>query len=102
MTALCPTRERGREDPASDRYAQALVRTTRGGGMRALGLVVASAICLGVTSCGSDKTAAVMPDVTGKKLDVAKSAIGNAGYKDDVKVEGGGVFGVVNESNWEV
>src|SRR4051794_35271958 len=43
-----------------------------------------------------------MPDVTGKQLDVAKSAIENAGYKDDVKVEGGGVFGVINESNWEV
>jgi len=69
--------------------------------MRALRLAVALAILLGVTGCGSD-TNAVMPDVTGKKLDAAKSAIENAGYEDDVKVEGGGVFGVINESNWEV
>lgn len=69
--------------------------------MRALGLAIALAILLGGTGCGSDKNA-VMPDVTGKQLDVAKSAIENAGYKGDVKVEGGGVFGVINESNWEV
>jgi hypothetical protein len=43
-----------------------------------------------------------MPDVTGKKLDVAKSAIKDAGFEDEVKVDGGGVFGVVDESNWEV
>ena len=73
--------------------------------MRALRLIVALAVFLGLTGCGSDKNAvknAVMPDVTGKKLDVAKSAIEKAGYKDDIKVEGGGLFGVINESNWEV
>lgn len=43
-----------------------------------------------------------MPDVTGKKLDVAKSAIKDAGFEDEVKVDGGGVFGVIKESNWEV
>ena len=43
-----------------------------------------------------------MPDVTGKKLDDAKRAIKDAGVDDDVKVEGGGVFGIVVESNWEV
>jgi hypothetical protein len=43
-----------------------------------------------------------MPDVTGKKLDDAKSAIKGAGYGDEVKVDGGGLFGVVVESNWEV
>src|SRR3954453_10777504 len=69
--------------------------------MRALCLAVASAILLGFAACGSDKNA-VMPDVTAKKLDVAKSAIKDAGFEDEVKVDGGGVFGVIDESNWEV
>lgn len=43
-----------------------------------------------------------MPDVTGKKLDVANSDIKLAGFEDEVEVIGGGVFGVVQESNWEV
>jgi hypothetical protein len=43
-----------------------------------------------------------MPDVTGKTLDAAKIAIKAAGFDDEVEVEGGGVFGVVVESNWEV
>jgi hypothetical protein len=69
--------------------------------MRALRLVVALAILLGFAGCGSDKNP-VMPDVTGKKVDVAKSAIKDAGFEDEVTVDGGGVFGVINESNWEV
>ncbi|HEX7195344.1 MAG TPA: hypothetical protein VF364_00765 [Candidatus Limnocylindria bacterium] len=40
--------------------------------------------------------------MTGKKLDVAKSAIKAAGFEDDITVDGGGVFGVIKESNWEV
>jgi hypothetical protein len=43
-----------------------------------------------------------MPDVTGKKLDDAKSAIKDAGFDDEIKVDGGGLFGVVVASNWEV
>jgi hypothetical protein len=43
-----------------------------------------------------------MPDVTGMKLDAAKGDIEGAGYDDDVEVEGGGLFGVIKESNWEV
>jgi Domain of unknown function (DUF4839)/PASTA domain len=69
--------------------------------MRALLLTFAVAMLLGSASCGSDNNA-VMPDVTGKKLDVAKDAIKDAGFDDEVKVEGGGVFGVIDESNWEV
>jgi hypothetical protein len=69
--------------------------------MRALRLVVALAILLGFAGCGSDKNP-VMPDVTGKKVDVAKGAIKDAGFEDEVKVDGGGVFGVIDESNWEV
>ncbi len=69
--------------------------------MRALCLAVALAILLGFTGCGSAKNS-VMPDVKGKKLDVAKGAIKDAGFKDEVKVDGAGVLGVINESNWEV
>jgi Domain of unknown function (DUF4839) len=69
--------------------------------MRSRCLVVALAICLGFAGCGSDSNP-VMPDVTGKKLDVAKSAIKDAGFEDEVKVDGGGVFGVIDESNWQV
>ena len=43
-----------------------------------------------------------MPDVTGKRLDVAKDDIKAAGFEDKVKVLGGGVFGVLKDSNWEV
>src|SRR4051795_12399492 len=69
--------------------------------MRALCLTFAVATLVGFSGCGSEKNA-VMPDVTGKKLDVAKSAIKDVGFEDEVKVDGGGVFGVVKESNWEV
>jgi hypothetical protein len=54
-----------------------------------------------LAGCGSEKDA-VMPDVTGNKLDIAKSAIADAGVSDEVKVDGGGRFGVITESNWEV
>jgi hypothetical protein len=43
-----------------------------------------------------------MPDVVGKKLDAAKADIKSAGVEGDVDVEGGGVFGVIQESNWLV
>lgn len=69
--------------------------------MRALCLAVAVSTLMGFSGCGSDKNT-VMPDVTGKKLDVANGAIKDAGFEDEVKVNGGGVFGVVDESNWEV
>lgn len=69
--------------------------------MRALYLAVAVATLAGFSGCGSDKNA-VMPEVTGKRLDVAKSAIKDAGLEDEVKVDGGGAFGVIKESNWEV
>jgi hypothetical protein len=64
-------------------------------------LAVAAAALVSFSGCGS-ATDPAMPDVTGKKLDVAKGAIEGVGVKDEVKVDGGGVFGVVDESNWEV
>jgi hypothetical protein len=69
--------------------------------MRAIPFVVASVIVVALAGCGSE-THPSMPDVTGKKLDVAQSDIKRAGFDDDVEVLGGGMFGVLNESNWEV
>jgi hypothetical protein len=69
--------------------------------MRALCSAVAVATLVGFSGCGS-ATGSVMPDVTGKHLDAATSSIEGVGIEDDVKVEGGGAFGVIDESNWEV
>src|SRR3954466_7190887 len=69
--------------------------------MRALSLAIAVTTLVGLSGCASGTTA-VMPDVTGKKLDVAKSIIRDAGFENEVKVDGGGLFGVLNKSNWEV
>lgn len=43
-----------------------------------------------------------MPDVAGTQLDAAKSDIERAGFGGEVEVLGGGMFGIVNESNWQV
>jgi hypothetical protein len=69
--------------------------------MRAFRLAAALTIVVGLAACGSGEDPA-MPDVAGKKLGVAKSDIERAGFEDDVDVVGGGLFGVVDESNWEV
>lgn len=69
--------------------------------MRAVRCFLAAVILLGLAGCGSTK-ATTMPYVTGKKLDVAKSAIKDAGFDDKIKVDGGGIFGVIKESNWRV
>jgi hypothetical protein len=42
----------------------------------------------------------VVPDVVGLRLDVARERIEQEGY--DVERSGGGLFGVVVESNWQV
>ena len=68
-------------------------------------MAVGFAIVLGFTGCGSDQDTAadtVMPDVMGLQLDVALSDIERAGFEDEVEVLGGGAFGVVDESNWQV
>jgi len=69
--------------------------------VRLLVAVVAVVATAGLAGCGGDK-ATTMPDVTGKRLDDAKSAIKDAGFDGEVKFDGGGLFGVVVESNWEV
>jgi hypothetical protein len=72
--------------------------------MRALRLVVPVVIVLGLVGCGATEQDFTMPDVTGKKLDIAYDKIKNAGFddKDKVKIEGGGTLGVVREGNWTV
>lgn len=69
--------------------------------MRPLRSVLAFMIAATVAGCGSDRGPA-MPDVLGKKLDVAQSDIERAGFEDEVDVLGGGVFGIIKEANWEV
>lgn len=58
--------------------------------------------CGGGSAGGADDAGAVMPDVIGRQLDIALSDITDAGFDDDVDVDGGGTFGVVVESNWTV
>ena len=60
-----------------------------------------TAALAGCSGSGGD-TGPVMPDTVGKKLDVALSAIEKAGFDKDVDIKGGGTFGVVVKSNWEV
>ncbi len=64
--------------------------------------VAALGVIAGCGGSGGDAAAPVMPQVVGKRLDVAKSDIKRAGIDDEVEVLGGGTFGVVKESNWTV
>lgn len=66
------------------------------------GVVVMGLAALILSGCSSEAEPAVMPDVVGTTLDVAKSDIERAGYTKSVEVLGGGMFGVIDESNWEV
>ncbi|MGC3993055.1 MAG: DUF4839 domain-containing protein [Propionicimonas sp.] len=69
--------------------------------MRALRLVAALLVLLGLAGCGSAGDT-VMPSVVGKQLDVAKSDIKRAGFSGEVEVLGGGLLGILDESNWLV
>ena len=74
--------------------------------MKALRLAAGFALILGLAGCGESdegaQSATVMPEVVGQQLDAALTAIEDAGFEDDVDVGGGGMFGVVDESNWTV
>lgn len=68
-------------------------------------------LAMSVVGCGSsDESAAkkekavpaVMPEVVGTQLDDALGAIKDAGFTDEVTIDGGGLFGVVEEANWQV
>lgn len=69
--------------------------------MRTRTPALAVAALMALSACGSAQEP-TMPDVTGEKLDVALSDIKRAGFTDDVEVVGGGLFGVIDESNWTV
>ena len=69
--------------------------------VRLVQLAMTVAIASTFAGCGSDNDTA-MPDVVGQRLDVAQSEIERAGFEDDVEIVGGGVFGVIDESNWQV
>jgi hypothetical protein len=71
--------------------------------LRPLRVAVLFALVLGLAACGSKNIGStVMPQVKGQQLDVAESNIKSAGFEGDVKVVGGGTFGVVDKSNWQV
>jgi beta-lactam-binding protein with PASTA domain len=58
-------------------------------------------LALSLAACSGGEEA-TMPDLVGKRLDIALSDVERAGFDDEVEVVGGGVFGVVDESNWTV
>lgn len=77
--------------------------------VKAACLTVGLALAFSFSGCGSDHdavtdtdTATVMPDVLGLTLDVALSDIKRAGFENEVEVLGGGIFGIIDESNWKV
>jgi beta-lactam-binding protein with PASTA domain len=53
-----------------------------------------------LTNGGTVIVQTAVPALVGERLDVAKDRLDRAGFDPDV--EGGGVFGIVDESNWEV
>jgi beta-lactam-binding protein with PASTA domain len=60
--------------------------------------VVVLVLVTAVAGCGG--ATGPVPDVTGDRLDVAKSELSDAGF--DTEEIGGGTFGIINESNWTV
>ena len=70
--------------------------------MRRTGATLTVAVlALTIAGCSGGESIA-MPNVVGKQLDVAKSDVARAGIDDEVEVLGGGMLGVVVESNWTV
>lgn len=69
--------------------------------MGALRAAAAFIVLLVLFGCGGNKPP-VMPTVVGQTLDVALSDVKRAGFSDDVEVLGGGVFGIIDKSNWTV
>lgn len=53
-----------------------------------------------ITNGGTVIITTTVPPLVGERLDVAAERIARAGFEIDV--EGGGLLGVIDESNWEV
>lgn len=65
--------------------------------------LAALVLVMALLAACSSSTAAYMPRLEGKRLDVAYSELDAAGVnRADVEIVGGGTFGVVDESNWSV
>jgi beta-lactam-binding protein with PASTA domain len=62
------------------------------------GLFVSLLAITAMVGCGA--ASQPVPDVVGERLDVAKGEVSDAGY--DTEEVGGGMFGIVDESNWTV
>jgi len=68
-------------------------------------MIAGLALLATLAGCGGsteDAAAPVMPSVVGRQLDTALTDIKSAGFKDKVDVAGGGTFGIVDESIWQV
>jgi beta-lactam-binding protein with PASTA domain len=74
----------------------------------ALGFLIGVLLVIGLGAAHTRTTTVVrtidprtaVPPVVGERLDVARKALEDRGF--DVKVEGGGLFGVVFASDWQV
>jgi len=53
-----------------------------------------------ITNGGTVIVRTAVPDLVGQRLDVAKDRIKRAGF--DADVQGGGTFGIIVDSNWQV
>ncbi|MCW2990759.1 MAG: domain containing protein [Solirubrobacterales bacterium] len=53
-----------------------------------------------ITNGGTVIVQTSVPALAGERLDVAKDRLDRAGFDPDV--EGGGLFGILKDSNWEV
>jgi beta-lactam-binding protein with PASTA domain len=67
--------------------------------MRYLTVLPLIALCLSIAACGGQDSRSV-PNVTGKRLDVAVDRLEDLGLEYDLL--GGGTFGVVVKANWYV
>jgi beta-lactam-binding protein with PASTA domain len=67
--------------------------------MRYLTVLPLLALCLSIAACGGQDSHSV-PNVTGKRLDVAVDRLEDLGLEYDLL--GGGTFGVVVKANWYV
>jgi hypothetical protein len=69
--------------------------------MKKFQAIVALSAALAITACSSADDP-IMPDVIGTSLDVALTTLDGAGISREPEIEGGGLFGIVEEANWQV
>ncbi|HYF26076.1 MAG TPA: PASTA domain-containing protein [Baekduia sp.] len=71
-----------------------------GGAKPAAPTVTVTVTAPGRTTGGPVITRTVVPDVVGERLDVARERVARSGFESEV--DGGGILGVLDETNWEV